>query len=343
VNKVFIIAEAGVNHNGNLEQAIKLIDIAYEAKADAVKFQMFKAERLVTKTLDKVAYQINNMKSVETQYEMLKRLELKDDDYVKIKKYCDKKGIIFLCTPFDEFNADFLDAIGVEKFKIPSGEITNKPLIQHIAKKNKPIILSTGMSDLEEINQSISWINEVWRNFSAFPVLSLMHCVTAYPAQPEDINLKVIQTLKDKFNLSVGLSDHTSGIEISIAAVALGAELIEKHFTISRDLEGPDHKASVEPIELRQLVSSIRNVEIAMGNGIKCPVKDEEIIKTQVRKSIVSIKFIKKGEVITNENIFLKRPGTGISPEYFESVIGMKVKQDIEKDTVLKWDMLQNA
>ncbi|EKD26229.1 MAG: hypothetical protein ACD_79C01302G0010 [uncultured bacterium] len=343
MNKVFIIAEAGVNHNGNLEQAIKLIDIAYEAKADAVKFQMFKAERLVTKTLDKVAYQINNMKSVETQYEMLKRLELKDDDYVKIKKYCDKKGIIFLCTPFDEFNADFLDAIGVEKFKIPSGEITNKPLIQHIAKKNKPIILSTGMSDLEEINQSISWINEVWRNFSAFPVLSLMHCVTAYPAQPEDINLKVIQTLKDKFNLSVGLSDHTSGIEISIAAVALGAELIEKHFTISRDLEGPDHKASVEPIELRQLVSSIRNVEIAMGNGIKCPVKDEEIIKTQVRKSIVSIKFIKKGEVITNENIFLKRPGTGISPEYFESVIGMKVKQDIEKDTVLKWDMLQNA
>lgn len=336
--KTFIIAEAGVNHNGSIDMAKKLIDAAVDAGADAVKFQTFKAGRLVTGTAAKARYQIENMGTDEPQLEMLKRLELSPEMHKRLISYCKKKNIIFMSTPFDEESADMLHDLGMTMFKIPSGEITNKPLIQHIAEKNKPIILSTGMSYLGEVEKAIIWITEVWDKLNNKPRLTLLHCVSNYPAAVEDTNLLAIKTLKSAFGLPVGYSDHTPGIEIPIAAVAMGAQVIEKHFTLSRNLEGPDHKASIEPDEMNAMITAIRSVEKALGNGIKRPSKKEEEMRNLIRRSLVAAGDIKKGKIIDRQDIAVKRPGYGIIPELIEHVVNKVARTDIKRDSVLRWD-----
>lgn len=334
----FIIAEAGVNHNGSMEIAKKLIDVAVGAGADAIKFQTFKADKVVTATASKAKYQIENTGADETQFEMLKRLELSIGAHKEFFSYCNKKNIIFMSTPFDEGSADMLDNFGMSIFKIPSGEITNKPLIQHIAGKKKPIILSTGMSYLGEVEKAINWINEIRDKLDKKPELTLLHCVSNYPAEVGDSNLLAMKTMERAFGLPVGYSDHAPGIEISIAAVALGAKVIEKHFTLDKSMEGPDHKASLEPDELYAMVSAIRNVEKAMGDGIKRPTRNEEDTRNIARRSLVAARDIKAGETVTLNDISIKRPGIGIAPELIEQIINKVAKIDIKKDSLLEWD-----
>ena len=350
MNRTFIIAEAGVNHNGSIDIAKKLIDVAVGAGADAVKFQTFKADKVVTATASKAKYQIENTGTDETQFEMLKRLELSIDAHKELFSYCNKKNIIFMSTPFDEGSADMLDNLGMTIFKIPSGEITNKPLIQHIARKKKPIIFSTGMSYLGEVEKAINWIMEVdewkskWEN-EGNPTcpLTLLHCVSNYPAEVGDSNLLAMKTMEKSFGLPVGYSDHTLGIEIPIAAVALGAKVLEKHFTLDRNMEGPDHKASLEPDELKAMVKAIRNVEKAIGNGIKKPSKNEEEIKNIARRSLVASRHIKAGETVSLNDISIKRPGIGIAPELIEQIINKVAKIDIKKDSLLEWDYFNKS
>lgn len=353
MNKVFIIAEAGVNHNGSLLLAKKLVDHALEAGADAVKFQTFRAENIVTRTAEKAKYQIDNMGTDESQYEMLKRLELSRNVHEKLYSYCNRKNILFLSTPFDKESADFLGDLGVSMFKIPSGEITNKPLIKNIAQKRKPIILSTGMSYLGEVERAIGWINDEWKkeprndiseftqkipqNFLLDAPLTLLHCVSNYPAKPEETNLLAMKTMRVAFGLPVGYSDHTIGIEMAIAAVALGARVIEKHFTLDKNMDGPDHRASLEPYELKAMIEAIRNVEDAMGDGRKKPTKSEEETKKIARKSVVAAKRIRKGDFFTSNNLAIKRPGTGLSPEEMDRVIGRHAHRDYEKDEVIEF------
>ncbi len=341
--KVFIIAEAGVNHNGSLDICKKLIDVSVKAGADAVKFQTFKAGKLVTVNAEKASYQIENTGTRESQVEMLRKLELSPNAHKDLFAYCRQKNISFLSTPFDEESADMLDDLGMEIFKIPSGEITNKPLIQHIASKKKPIILSTGMSYLGEVERAISWIDEIWNSLDTKPQLSVLHCVSSYPARVEDVNLRAIKTMQMAFGLPAGYSDHTMGTEITIAAVAMGAKVIEKHITLDRDMEGPDHKASLEPEELETMVTAIRNVEMAMGDGIKNPTKSENNLKNIVRRSLVTAKDIKSGETISSNDILLKRPGTGIPAEFKDKVVGMKSGSDMSVDSVIKWEDLKHA
>jgi len=336
-NHCFIIAEAGVNHNGSIDTAKRLIDIAVDAEADAVKFQTFKADKVVTATASKAKYQIENTGTDETQFEMLKRLELSIGAHKELFSYCNEKNIIFMSTPFDEGSADMLDNLGMTIFKIPSGEITNKPLIQYVASKKRPIILSTGMSYLGEVEKAIKWIDEVWDKLANKPQLTLLHCVSNYPAAVEDINLLAMETMEMAFGLPVGYSDHTMGNEIPIAAVAMGAKVIEKHFTLDRNMKGPDHKASLETDELKAMVKAIRNIEKAMGDGIKKPSKNEEDTRSIVRRSLVAEKNIKKGEIFTKENIAVKRPGIGIQPEFIEQVINKRAKINIKRDSLLKW------
>jgi N-acetylneuraminate synthase len=341
--KIFIIAEAGVNHNGDISIARKLIDAAANAGADAVKFQTFKAEKLVNKSASKAKYQIKNTGENESQFEMLKKLELSYTSFKELFNYANKKNIMFMSTPFDEESADMLNTLGMTIFKIPSGEITNKPLILHIASKKKPVILSTGMSCLGEVEKAINWINEAWERSKKRPELTLLHCVSNYPALVEDSNLSVMKTMRKAFNLPVGYSDHTMGLEIPVAAAALGAAVIEKHFTLSRNMKGPDHKASLEPAELKAMVSAIRNVEKAIGDGIKRPVENEGNTRAVVRKSIVSARDIRAGEMIAPDDILIKRPGNGIQPEFKEIIIGMKAKRKISNDSVIKWEDFKNA
>ncbi|MDY0129035.1 MAG: N-acetylneuraminate synthase [Methanosarcina vacuolata] len=334
----FIIAEAGVNHNGDINLAKKLIDIASNAGADAVKFQTFKAEKLVLQDTDKAEYQMKSTGSEESQYHMLKKLELTESDFEELKTYAEKKNIIFLSTPFDNESVDFLDNIGVPLFKIASGEITNLPLLQHIAKKNKPVILSTGMATLGEIEEALyTLLNEGLRD------IIILHCITSYPAKAEEANLNVIKTLRSCFKLPVGLSDHTLGINISLAARVLGACVIEKHFTLDNKLPGPDHGASLDPEELRALVNGIREIESAMGNGIKKPTKEEENIKKFVRKKLVACVDIPGDAIIEEGMIMLKRVGTeeGIDPKYLYDVLGKKTLQKIKKNTLIKWTMIE--
>ncbi|HHE04901.1 MAG TPA: N-acetylneuraminate synthase [candidate division WOR-3 bacterium] len=332
-DRVFIIAEAGVNHNGDIRLAYKLVDAAKEAGADAVKFQTFKAENVVSKIAEKAEYQRETTNSEESQYEMIKKLELSFEDFVKIKDYCDKKGIIFLSTPFDYESVDFLENF-VPVYKIGSGEITNLPFLEYIAKKGKPIILSTGMSTLGEVEEAVKTIINV---NSSLPLV-LLHCVSSYPAKYEDVNLKVMLTLKEAFELPVGYSDHTLGIEIPIAAVALGAKIIEKHFTLDRGLPGPDHKASLEPDELKKMVKAIRNVEKALGSGVKKPAQSELKVMKVARRSIVAAGDIRAGEVVKESDIFIKRPGTGIPPKFKEIIIGMRLTRDVKKDNPFNWE-----
>lgn len=331
--KIFIIAEAGVNHNGRLNLAYELVDVAKEAGADAIKFQTFKAEKVVSSKAPKAEYQKKATSSDESQLEMIKKLELSFEDFVKLKKYCDKKGIMFLSTPFDHQSIDFLYNL-IDIYKIPSGEIINYPYLKHIAAKNKPIIMSTGMTNLGEVEEAINTI----RTVNSEAKISLLHCTTNYPTSYEEVNLKAIQTLAIAFKLPVGYSDHTLGIEVPIAAVALGARIIEKHFTLDKKLLGPDHKASLEPGELKEMIKAIRNIEKALGNGIKKPNKSEiEIIKV-ARRSLISTRDIRVGEIIKESDIIIKRPGTGIPPKFKEIVIGIRIINDIRQDEPFRWE-----
>jgi len=332
-SKVFLIAEAGVNYNGSLDLAYRLIDVAKDAGVDAVKFQTFKAENVVSKLADKAEYQKKTTGSDKSQLEMIKELEISFDDFVKLKKYCDKKGIMFLSTPFDHQSIDFLYNL-VDIYKIPSGEIINYPYLKHIAAKNKPIIMSTGMANLGEVEEAINII----RSVNSQAQISLLHCTTNYPTSYEEVNLKAMQTLAAAFQLPVGYSDHTLGIEVPVAAVAMGAKIIEKHFTLDKNLPGPDHKASLEPDELKEMVKAIRNIEKALGDGIKKPnISEIEIMKV-ARRSLIATRDIRAGEVIKESDIAIKRPGTGILPKFKEIVIGMKLINDIRQDEPFRWE-----
>jgi len=332
----FIIAEAGVNHNGSLEMAKKLIDAAMDAGANAVKFQTFKAENVVTEKAEKAAYQKETIGKGKSHYDMLKALELTEKDFKDLADYAKKKGIIFLSSPFDEESVDLLDGINVPAYKVGSGEITNFPLLKHIAGKGKPIILSTGMATLGEIEDALRVIRGV-----GVDDVVLLHCVTSYPAKMEDVNLKAIETLEHAFKSPVGFSDHTPGITVPIAAASLGAVVIEKHFTLDKNLLGPDHKASLEPDELEEMVVAIRDVEKALGSGIKQPTKEEEEIKKVARRSVVAKIDIANGATITGDMLDVKRPGTGIAPKYMGMIVGTKAKEDIRKDEIVTWKLIK--
>ena len=328
---VFIIAEAGDNHNGKFELALQLVDKAVEAGADCVKFQTFVTENVVSKFAEKAEYQKENTGADENQYEMIKKLELSFDQFREIQAYCQKKGIIFLSTPFDLDSIDFLQEINIPFWKIPSGEITNLPYLIRIAKTGKDIILSTGMSTMEEIANALDILKS-----NGAGNITLLHCNTEYPTPYEDVNLRAMKTLKDTFQIPVGYSDHTQGIEVPIAAVASGACVIEKHFTLDKTMEGPDHKASLEPDELKNMVSAIRNIEKAMGAKEKFPTKSETKNITIARKSIVAKCDIKKGEKLTEDNLYVKRPGDGISPMKWFEVIGTTAIRDFKEDELIE-------
>jgi len=330
----FIIAEAGINHNGDIKLAEKLIDVAKDAGADAVKFQTFKSNNLVTREAKLANYQKKNIKEKTSQIEMLEKLELSYDDFVSLKKYCDKKSIIFLSTPHSEDSIDFLDSL-VPAYKISSGDLTNLPFLERVAKKKKPIILSTGMATLKEIEEAIKTIRK-----SKNDKIILLHCTTNYPCLLEEVNLRAMTTLEKKFNILVGYSDHTLGILVPIMAVAMGACVVEKHFTLDKNLPGPDHNASLEPHELKEMIKEIRNAEKALGSGIKCPTESEKEIMKIVRKSIVAKVNIPKGVKIKRNMLIIKRPGTGIEPKNINKVIGKVAKKDIKEDTLISFDNL---
>lgn len=328
---VLIIAEAGVNHNGSLSLAKKLADKAKEAGADYVKYQTFNPSNMVSKYAAKAEYQKQTTDSKQSQLDMLEELMLSYDEFVELKEYCGQIGIGFLSTSFDLDSTEFLARLGCEIWKIPSGEVTNYPYLVDIARKHQPIILSTGMCDEEDIAAAI----EVLKSNGAGEI-SLLHCTTEYPTPFEDVNLKAMCTMRDIFGLEVGYSDHTRGIEVPIAAVAMGAKIIEKHFTLDKNMEGPDHKASLEPDELKQMVDSIRNIEKALGSGTKRPAESEKKNIAIARKSIVAKTQIKKGELLTTENITTKRPGDGISPMRWNEVIGTCAIRDFDEDELLE-------
>jgi len=334
MSKTLIIAEAGVNHNGSLELAKQLIDAAAEAGVDYVKFQTFKTENLVSKQAPKAEYQKRNTGDSEhSQFSMLKKLELSPEQHVELIDYCQKKGVRFFSTAFDLDSIDFLSGLKLGLWKIPSGEITNYPYLKKIALRKEPVILSTGMSDLEDIGNAIRVLEQYGVKREKITVL---HCNTEYPTPMADVNLRAMQTIKKLLGVKVGYSDHTLGIEVPIAAVALGAEVIEKHFTLSREMEGPDHKASLEPDELKAMVKAIRHVEIALGSGNKKITESEAKNRAVARKSIVASSFIQKGEVFTENNISIKRPGTGISPMEWENVLGQIAKKDFEPEDLIE-------
>lgn len=328
---VYIIAEAGVNHNGNIKTAKMMVDAAKDAGADCIKFQTFKSENIVSRRADKAVYQKKNTSAEETQLDMLKRLELSHAEFIELHNYCKNKEIEFLSTAFDLESVDFLNSLGMKDWKIPSGDVTNLPYLIKIAKLKKHVILSTGMCEMDEIANTI----EVLIKYGTHNI-TLLHCTTEYPTPYEDVNLFAMNTLRNKFNLAVGYSDHTRGIEVPIAAVALGASVIEKHFTLDKTLEGPDHKASLEPAELKTMVSSIRNIEKSLGDGIKKPASSEIKNISIARKSIISKCPIKKGDVFTDDNITTKRPGNGISPMQWFQVLGQTAKKDFEVDELIE-------
>lgn len=332
----FIIAEAGVNHNGSLRLAKKLVDAAKNAGADAIKFQTFKTEDLVTEGAATASYQKKNTGKKESQFKMLKKLELSEKDFIKLKKYCDKKNILFLSTPHTENAIDFLEQLRAPAYKVASGDLTNLPLLEKISKKKKPIILSTGMATLKEVREAVKVIKNQGNN-----KIILLHCTTNYPCPLREVNLRAMLTLKEKFNLLVGYSDHTEGVLVPTMAVAMGALVIEKHFTLDKNLPGPDHKASLEPKELKVMVKMIRTTEQILGSGIKKPTKSEEKIKKITRKSIAAKTDIKKGQKITKNMLIIKRPGTGIEPKYLNRVIGRVVKRSKKKDDLIKFKDLK--
>ena len=331
--RILIIAESGVNHNGDIALAKRLIDVAAEAGADLVKFQTFSADRLATKQAKKADYQNTVTGNAETQHEMLSRLELRPQMHSELIAYCDSRNIEFFSTGFDVESVDFLVGLGMSFFKIPSGEITNLPFLRHIGKFGKSVILSTGMSTLGDIEAAIDVLEKAG---TPRALITVLHCTTEYPTPMAEVNLQAMQSIKTAFGVEVGYSDHTAGIEVSIAAAALGASVIEKHFTLDKNLPGPDHKASLEPDELKAMVSAIRNIEVAMGDGVKRLTSSEERNKHVARKSLVASKAIKAGELFTPENITTKRPGTGISPMSWDAVIGCKAIRDFEVDELIE-------
>ncbi|EOZ2160006.1 N,N'-diacetyllegionaminate synthase [Campylobacter coli] len=332
MKKALIIAEAGVNHNGDLNLAKKLIEVAAKSGADFVKFQSFKAELCVSKNAKKAAYQLKTTAKDESQLEMIKKLELDFNAHQLLISHAKQCGIAFLSTPFDLESIELLDDLGLEVFKIPSGEITNLPYLKKIAKLNKKIILSTGMSNLGEIEAALEILCQGGTQRAN---ITLLHCTTEYPAPFDEVNLKAMQTLKNAFNLDVGYSDHTKGIHISLAAIALGASVIEKHFTLDKNMPGPDHKASLEPDELQELCTKIREIESALGNGIKQASKSERKNIEIARKSLVAKKKIKKGEIFSEENLTTKRPASGISAMRYDEYLGKKASKDYEEDELI--------
>ena len=329
---VFIIAEAGVNHNGSTALAKKLIDVASEAGVDAVKFQTFKAENLVSKKAQKANYQKETTDTKESQYEMIKKLELDTDTHKELMSYCKKKNIMFLSTPFDHDSIDMLLELGLNIFKVPSGEITNLPYLRHIGTLNKKVILSTGMADMGEIEDAIDILVEAGTERYNITVL---HANTMYPTPMEDVNLRAMVTIGNTFDLPFGYSDHTLGIEVDIAAVAMGATVIEKHFTLDKTMDGPDHKASLEPSELIAMVKGIRNIEVALGSSLKKPTPSEQPNITIARKSIVAACNIKKGEILTKKNLSIKRPATGTSPMHWDEIIGTIATKNYQIDELI--------
>jgi len=326
----FIIAEAGVNHNGRLDTAIKMVNAAVEAGVDAVKFQTFKAEKMITFGAPKATYQKKTTGANESQLEMIKKLELDETAHIRLHQHCQHKGIQFLSSPFDLQSIDLLVRLGVKIFKIPSGEITNLPYLRKLGGLRKELIMSTGMADLGEIEDALVVLMQLG---TAPEDITVLHCNAEYPTPFQDVNLNAMITIKAAFpGIQVGYSDHTPGIEVPIAAVALGARVVEKHFTLDRNMEGPDHRASLEPDELKSMVTAIRNIEKAMGNGIKKPSPSELKNKPVARKSIVAAKAIAEGEVFTEEKLTVKRPGIGISPMRWDELIGRKSKKGYEID-----------
>lgn len=333
MSKVFIIAEAGINHNGSIELAKKLIDVAAESGADAVKFQTFVTDNLVNKSAQKADYQKQNTSKDESQYEMLKRLELDKKAHEAIISYCMQKKIMFLSTPFDHESIDLLNGFEMPIFKIPSGEITNLPYLRHIGRLAKEVIISTGMANLNEVQNALEVLIKVGTSKEKITVL---HATTEYPCPVGEVNLRAMQTIKATFDVKVGYSDHTQGIEVPIAAVAMGACVIEKHFTLDRAMEGPDHKASLEPDELKAMVQAIRHIELALGDGIKRPTESEQKNISVARKSILASRPIEIGETFSDNNLIVKRPGNGISPMRWDEVVGHKATRNFSADELIE-------
>ncbi len=332
---IIIIAEAGVNHNGSLAAAKQMVLAARNAGADYIKFQTFSPEKLVSVYAEKAEYQKQTTGTEESQLEMLKKLALTQEDFLELKTYCRQQGIGFLSTPFDLDSIHFLDKLNMDFWKLPSGEITNLPYLLEIARTEKPVVMSTGMCGMEEIRQAVDCLKK-----AGTPEITLLHCNTEYPTPMEDVNLKAMITMEKEFCLPVGYSDHTRGIEIPVAAAALGACVLEKHFTLDRGMEGPDHQASLEPEELKAMVTAVRNVEEALGSGKKEPSQSEQKNRAVARKSIVAKCRIKKGERFSEENLTVKRPGTGISPMRWPELMGQTADRDYAEDELIGKDIL---
>ena len=330
---VYIIAEAGVNHNGRLDLALQLCDAAKDAGVDAIKFQTWKTELIISKNTEMADYQKKNLGNDDSQYDMLKKLELSYDNFRLIKGYCDNIGIQFLSTADETESLDFLCELGMPLIKLGSGEITNIPYLRYCAKKNMPLIISTGMCNLSDVATAFDVLSE-----AGAKDITVLHCTTNYPCPMDEVNLRAMQTMKDAFKCKVGYSDHTMGTEIPIAAVAMGAEIIEKHFTLDRNMEGPDHKASLEPQELKYMVDCIRNIEVALGDGIKKPNASEVEISKVVLKSIVAKAAIKKGDILTSDNITIKRAGSGIPAAHWDMIVGTKALHDFDIDEPIRID-----
>lgn len=328
----YIIAEAGVNHNGNLDTALHMVESAKECGCDCIKFQTFQTEKLVTKTAKKADYQIQNTRNKGSQFSMLKALELTFDDFYVLKERCDNIGIDFMSTPFDQESVDLLERLAVPVYKMSSGDITNKPLLQYVADKHKPMIISTGMCTMDEVHEAIGWIEQ--RNNLQ---ITILHCTSNYPTPYNEVNMNAMLTLRQEFSYDVGYSDHTKGIIIPIMAAAMGATVIEKHFTLDKHMEGPDHKASLDIIELKEMVAAIKNIEMAGGDGIKRPTKSEMSTRDVARKSIVLRRAMKKGEILRLEDMDMKRPGNGIPPKYVDIINGKRLVRDVAVEEVLEF------
>lgn len=333
--RCFMIAEAGVNHNGDFDRAMALIDKAAEAGADAVKFQTFKADLEISAVAPKAAYQKSNTDPTESQLDMIRALELSEDQFAKLKAHCDARGIMFLSTPFDHTSVEVLHRLAVPAYKISSGDVTNLPLMRQIAAKGKPVILSTGMANMPEVERAVTTLRA-----SGCPALTILHCVSNYPAAPEDTNLRAMATLGRRFQAPVGLSDHSIGIEIALAAVALGAAVIEKHFTLDKSLPGPDHAASLDPVELTALVSGIRKVEAALGDGVKAPRESEANTREVARRSLFLHAGVRAGQVIKDSDIIALRPAGGISPYDIDKVVGRRAARNLDSGAMVAWEDL---
>jgi N-acetylneuraminate synthase len=334
-HSVLIIAEAGVNHNGDVSLAKHLVEVAAEAGADAIKFQTFITDRLITREAFKADYQMRTTDPSESQYQMLKRVELSLEQHREIVDYCEQCEILFTSTPFEEESADLLQKLGIPFFKIPSGDITNLPFLAHVAEKGLPMVVSTGMSTLGDVEEAVETVRR-----HGCQDLTLLHCTSNYPASIKTVNLRAMCTIQQAFGVPVGYSDHTLGYEVGVAAVALGARVIEKHFTLAKDLPGPDHAASLEPDELKAYVAMLRNAELALGDGVKRPFSSEYPVRDMARKSLVFRDACLKGTLIATDMIESKRPGTGLAPRHLQDIVGCVLLRDVEKDDPVSWTII---